>query len=129
MLYSGIWALSNSVQPVITPWHCHIRSTAVEVALKMAFRKFLADQGELDEGDQGTQGLRLRVLGLQVGHGAHHIPLLQLLVRACKQSEISTDPDGDTVSIPPHYWKSFTTCESDSSPTHPSPLPSWKHTR
>ena len=44
----------------------------MEVALKMAFRKFLADRGALDAGDEGTKGLRLRVLGLQVGANPLH---------------------------------------------------------
>ncbi|EFJ52827.1 hypothetical protein VOLCADRAFT_40597, partial [Volvox carteri f. nagariensis] len=46
-------------------------STAVEVALKMAFRKFLADRGELQlgGGGGGGGGGELMVLGLQ---GAYH---------------------------------------------------------
>ena len=47
------------------------RSTAVEVALKMAFRAFLAGRGALPAEDASAdstnfRGLRLRVVGLQV---------------------------------------------------------------
>lgn len=45
------------------------RSTAVEVALKMAFRKFWRDHPDLDlHGSKGGRPLELKVVGIEGGY-------------------------------------------------------------
>ena len=48
---------------------CACRSTAVEVALKMAFRKFWVDHPEVDlAGETGRQPAQLAVIGIEGGY-------------------------------------------------------------
>lgn len=52
-----------------TPHIVFRSSTAIEVALKMAFRKFWVDHPELDlQGSEGKSGCSLKVVGIDGGY-------------------------------------------------------------